>query len=108
MALAVIENEAAIGSMSTEVDDVGLIAEEVIEQLFIADLPSRMELDLFLSVSYTHLDVYKRQELPSAKRKPRRSQLFLQALIETISAIGTEGSSGAIGWHRFTKPKDHA
>lgn len=45
-------------------------------------------------------------ELPSAKRKPRRSQLFLQALIETISAKGTEGRGGAIGWHRFTNPKD--
>jgi DNA-binding transcriptional LysR family regulator len=47
-------------------------------------------------------------ELPSAKRKPRRSQLFLEALIATISATGTEGRAGTIGWKRWTKLTDNS
>jgi DNA-binding transcriptional LysR family regulator len=50
---------------------------------------------------WKHVSLYA--EMPSAKRRPRRVQLFLAALKEAFSTPGDKGAAPSSGWARWAR-----
>jgi DNA-binding transcriptional LysR family regulator len=75
----------------------GMLPEHVIAD----DLRRGALVQLCAGWAWKHISLYA--ELPSAKRRPRRTQLFLAALKEAFSPQPPPGSGAAGSWGRWSK-----